>query len=100
MSWDSYIDNLCAQSQYHVDQAAIFGINGGKWTTDNHPNVSLNQIQLNLLSYKVFIFSVIVVIDESLNLSYSQVVFRNVLILWRIYNILLHLKYSIESEFT
>ena len=44
MSWDSYIDNLIAQSKdaggtVHVDKACIIGIDGGaKWTTDGHAN--------------------------------------------------------------
>ncbi|XP_038058890.1 profilin-like [Patiria miniata] len=43
-SWDSYIDNLIAQSKdasgtTHVDKACIIGLDGGaQWTTDNHPN--------------------------------------------------------------
>ena len=42
MSWDSYIDNLIAQSKgsdgsAHVDKACIIGIDGGaKWTSDGH----------------------------------------------------------------
>ena len=42
MSWDSYIDNLIAQSkdgggQTHVDKACIIGLDGGaKWTSDDH----------------------------------------------------------------
>ncbi|NEO35629.1 MAG: DNA primase [Moorea sp. SIOASIH] len=44
MSWDSYIDNLIAQSKdangtVHVDRASIIGLDGGaKWTTDAHPH--------------------------------------------------------------
>lgn len=44
MSWDSYIDNLVAQSvdgsgKHNVDKACIIGIDGGaKWTTDAHAN--------------------------------------------------------------
>jgi profilin len=44
MSWDSYLDNLVAQSKdasgtAHVDKCAIIGIDGGaKWTTDGHAN--------------------------------------------------------------
>ncbi|XP_022097514.1 profilin-like [Acanthaster planci] len=44
MSWDSYLDNLIAQSKdsggnAHVDKCAIIGIDGGaKWTTDGHAN--------------------------------------------------------------
>ncbi len=42
MSWDSYLDNLIAQSKdasgtAHVDKACIIGLDGGaKWTTDGH----------------------------------------------------------------
>ena len=42
MSWDSYLDNLVAQSNDstgtpHVDKACIIGLDGGaKWTTDSH----------------------------------------------------------------
>ncbi|XP_033731542.1 profilin-like [Pecten maximus] len=42
MSWDSYIDNLLAQSKdasgtAHADKACIIGIDGGApWTTDSH----------------------------------------------------------------
>ena len=44
MSWDSYIDNLIAQSKDaggapHVDEACIIGIDGGEnWTTNAHAN--------------------------------------------------------------
>lgn len=44
MSWDSYIDNLIAQSKSsggppHVDKACIIGMDGGApWTTAAHPN--------------------------------------------------------------
>jgi len=44
MSWDSYLDNLVAQSKdssgtTHVDRAVIFGIDGGaSWTTAGHAN--------------------------------------------------------------
>lgn len=43
MSWDSYIDNLIAQSKDgtgspHVDKACIIGLDGAKWTTDGHAN--------------------------------------------------------------
>ena len=43
-TWDSYIDNLIAQSKdasgiAHTDKACIIGLDGGaKWTTDQHPN--------------------------------------------------------------
>ncbi|XP_069135109.1 profilin-like [Argopecten irradians] len=42
MSWDSYLDNLVAQSKdssgtAHADKACIIGLDGGgKWTTDSH----------------------------------------------------------------
>lgn len=42
MSWDSYLDNLVAQTKdaagtAHADKACIIGIDGGaKWTTDGH----------------------------------------------------------------
>jgi len=44
MSWDSYIDNLLAQTKdgsgdAHGDRACIIGIDGGApWTTDGHAN--------------------------------------------------------------
>ena len=43
-SWDSYIDNLIAQTadskgDVHADKACIIGIEGGApWTTSGHPN--------------------------------------------------------------
>ena len=43
MSWDSYIDNLIAQSkdgggQTHVDKVCIIGLDGGaQWTSNDHP---------------------------------------------------------------
>lgn len=42
MSWDSYLDNLIAQSKdgtgtTHIDACCIIGIDGGaKWTSDGH----------------------------------------------------------------
>ena len=42
MSWDSYIDNLVAQSKdgagnAHCDRACIIGVDGGAaWTTAGH----------------------------------------------------------------
>lgn len=44
MSWDSYLDNLIAQTKdssgnAHCDKACIIGLDGGAgWTTDGHPN--------------------------------------------------------------
>ena len=47
MSWDSYIDNLLAQSKdasgsAHADKACIIGLDGGApWTTAGHASVSI-----------------------------------------------------------
>ena len=44
MSWDSYIDNLIAQTKdasggAHGDKACIIGLDGGAlWTTAGHQN--------------------------------------------------------------
>jgi len=43
MSWDSYIDNLLAQTkdasgQTHCDKACIIGLDGSPWTTTGHAN--------------------------------------------------------------
>lgn len=43
MSWDSYIDNLVAQTKdssgaVHCDKACIIGKDGSRWTTSGHPN--------------------------------------------------------------
>jgi len=44
MSWDSYIDNLIAQTkdasgETHCDRACIIGLDGGAaWTTAGHAN--------------------------------------------------------------
>lgn len=43
MSWDSYIDNLVAQTKdgqgvAHCDKAAIIGLDGSPWTTAAHAN--------------------------------------------------------------
>lgn len=44
MSWDSYLDNLVAQTKdasgtTHTDRCCIIGLDGGaKWTTDGHAN--------------------------------------------------------------
>lgn len=44
MSWDSYIENLCAQSAdgsgtQHCIKGVIIGMDGGAWTTNTHPLV-------------------------------------------------------------
>ena len=43
MSWDSYIDNLIAQTKdaagtAHCDKACIIGLDGSPWTTAAHAN--------------------------------------------------------------
>ena len=43
MSWDSYIDNLIAQTKdasgnTHCDKACIIGLDGSQWTTAGHAN--------------------------------------------------------------
>jgi len=44
MSWDSYLDNLCAQSndstgKAHCGKAAIISLDGGaSWTSPDHPH--------------------------------------------------------------
>ena len=51
MSWDSYLDNLIAQSKdasgtAHVDRACIIGLDGGApWTTLSHVNAMKVQGQ-------------------------------------------------------
>ena len=43
MSWDSYLDNLCAQAKSvdgteHIDKCCIIGLECGKaWSTNEHP---------------------------------------------------------------
>ena len=52
MSWDSYIDNLIAQTKdasgnAHCDKACIIGLDGSAWTTPGHANalkVSINGV--------------------------------------------------------
>ena len=52
MSWDSYIDNLIAQTKdasgsAHCDRACIIGLDGSAWTTAGHASalkVSINGI--------------------------------------------------------
>lgn len=49
MSWDSYIDNLVAQTKdasgaTHADKACIIGLDGGApWTTPSHANALVLQ---------------------------------------------------------
>ncbi|MFM5892410.1 MAG: profilin [Dolichospermum sp.] len=43
MYYDSYIDNLCGQSndytgKAHCDKAAIISLDGASWTSPNHPH--------------------------------------------------------------
>lgn len=60
MSWNSYIDNLIAQTKdgagnAHVDKACIIGIDGGaKWTTDSHGSAyKVSWVLFELLSVKM-----------------------------------------------
>ena len=57
MSWDSYIDNLIAQSKdasgnAHADMACIIGLDGGaKWTSDQHPcALKLSQREASVIA--------------------------------------------------
>ena len=54
MSWDSYIDNLVAQTKdaagtAHCDKACIIGLDGGAWTTAGHANAFQVTVQHVLL---------------------------------------------------
>ena len=57
MSWDSYIDDLIAQTKdasgaAHADRACIIAIDGGaKWTTDGHPRaLKLSPMEASYIS--------------------------------------------------
>ena len=58
MSWDSYIDNLIAQTKdssgaTHSDRACIIGLDGGApWTTAGHPNALQVRIILSAVEYE------------------------------------------------
>jgi len=60
MSWDSYLDNLVAQTKdasgtAHVDKACIIGIDGGApWTTSGHANALKMQGQEGVNISKCF----------------------------------------------
>lgn len=60
MSWDSYIDNLIAQSKdssgtCHVDRAVIIGLDGGAaWTTAGHGSSLKSQPDENACAAKCF----------------------------------------------
>ena len=60
MSWDSYLDNLVAQTKdssgaAHVDRACIIGIDGGAaWTTTGHANALQLQGQEGVNISKCF----------------------------------------------
>lgn len=60
MSWDSYLDNLVAQSKdasggVHVDKCCIIGIDGGgPWTSAGHANAF--QVRKNVVSLNVFVY--------------------------------------------
>ena len=60
MSWDSYIDNIIAQSKdssgmAHVDRACIIGLDGGApWTTLSHPNALKVSLFVGSNTYELF----------------------------------------------
>ena len=44
MSWNSYVDNIIAQSAGQCDKACIIGLNGSLWTTaDNANNLNISS---------------------------------------------------------
>ena len=78
MSWDSYIDNLIAQTRRvdgvaHCDKACIIGLDGGgPWTSCTHPNAlklqgRKGQTLPNVLEIKVsllFLLKVVCILRE------------------------------------
>lgn len=60
MSWDSYIDNIIAQSKdssgkAHIDRACIIGLDGGApWTTPSNPNVLKVRLFVGSNTYELF----------------------------------------------
>ena len=62
MSWDSYIDNLIAQTKdtsgnAHCDRACIIGMDGSQWTTAGHPSalkVCTNGVRVSLKCHFMF----------------------------------------------
>ena len=60
MSWDSYIDNLIAQSKdssgmAHIDRACIIGLDGGAlWNSPSHPNALKVRLFVGSNTYELF----------------------------------------------
>ena len=60
MSWDSYIDNIIAQSKdssgmAHIDRACIIGLDGGAfWNSPSHPNVLKVRFYVGSNTYELF----------------------------------------------
>lgn len=60
MSWDSYIDNIIAQSKNscgmaHVDKACIIGLDGGAfWNSPSHPNALKVRLFVGSNKYELF----------------------------------------------
>ena len=58
MSWDSYIDNLLAQTKdssgaAHADRACIIGLDGGaSWTSAGHSAALKVRTILSAMEYK------------------------------------------------
>ena len=58
MSWDSYIDNLVAQTKdasgtVHSDKACIIGLDGGApWTTAGHASALKVRTILSAMEYE------------------------------------------------
>lgn len=58
MSWDSYIDNLIAQTKdsggtAHADRACIIGLDGGApWTTAGHGSALKVRTILSAMEYE------------------------------------------------
>lgn len=66
MSWNTYIDNLIAQSSDNCDKACIIGFDGSQWTTKDHSNnfnlstqeiATITRILSKLSSFKLIFVS-------------------------------------------
>ena len=61
MSWDSYIDNLIAQTKdasgnAHCDRACIIGLDGSQWTTAGHANALKVRTKWCWLVYQMSLY--------------------------------------------
>ena len=60
MSWDSYIDNIIAQSKdssgkAHIDRACIIGLDGGAfWNSPSRPNALKVRLFVGSNTYELF----------------------------------------------